>query len=79
MLTASKIKIDHPNAKAAWITIEGGPNYCHAVLVVRTDLNMDPLSADYDSDEAKSLLGAVQSCLKANPELDRLRIVPLHA
>jgi hypothetical protein len=79
MLTASKIKIDHPNAKAAWITIEGGPNYCHAVLVVRTDLNLDPLSPDYDEGEAKSLLGAVQSCLKANPELDRLRIVPLHA
>jgi hypothetical protein len=78
MLTASNIKIDHPNAKTAWITIEGGPNYCHAVLVVRTDLNLDPLSADYDADEAKSLLAAVQSCLKANPQLDRLRIVPLH-
>jgi len=74
-----KMMVDHPNAKTTWISIEGGPNYSHAVLVVRTDLNMDPLSPEYDDDKAKGLLSAVQSCLKANPSLDRLRIVPLHS
>ena len=67
----------HPHAIAAWRTIEGIPDGISLVLVIETDLSLDPRSSSYDSNAINDLMETAKAYTASNPHLDQFRIISL--
>ena len=68
---------EHPRAIAAWRTIESMPDGISLVLVIETDLSLNPRSGDYDSKAINDLMETAKAYTASNPHLDQFRIISL--
>jgi hypothetical protein len=69
---------DHPHVKGTYITVEanreGGAD---TVIVVQTDLVLDPLNPRHDEAAIGNLLECIREYQAANPDAaDRIRLQP---
>jgi hypothetical protein len=70
--------INHPNAKRTYFTWEGPWDAYHMVLVIETDLHLNPQHPDFDLNAVNTLKGqANRYILTRNRQIDHLRLLSL--
>jgi hypothetical protein len=62
--------IEHPHAESSWITMRISRREMSRVLVVETDLVLNPDDPQHDADAVADLKGAVSAYLEAYPATD---------
>lgn len=68
---------EHPNAVTIWTAIEIEPAETRMVLIVETDLQLDPLGIGYNKAKVDSLTEAARRHLAINPEHAKtIRLIP---
>ncbi|MDR3408908.1 MAG: hypothetical protein P4L68_10450 [Methylovirgula sp.] len=67
--------IANGNAKAFWVDVEVDANGSRAVLMVKTDLELDQKEDGYDAAKVKALIEDIGRHLADNPYLSSARLV----
>jgi hypothetical protein len=72
-----KLLLDHPHIKSCWITMR---IYRHddmqTVLVVETELVLNPEDPRYDGEAVSSLAEAVEAYMASHPYIDSVDVIP---
>jgi hypothetical protein len=72
-----KLLLDHPQVKRSWITMR---IYRHedmqTVLVVETELVLNPDDPRYDGEAVSSLAEAVEAYIACHPHIDSVDVIP---
>lgn len=71
--------IDSPNAVAAWVAVRVNRDASKSVLIVETDLIVDPSDPRHDAPKFHDLVAAVQQFLIDHPLIDSADIEPIGA
>lgn len=72
------MKIEHPNAKSIWTTIEVDKDGVETVLVVETDLELNAAGPAFDVAKVDALIDvAMKSFAVSGGTIDRVRLVPI--
>jgi len=69
--------IQHPNAKTVWTTIEAEAGQIKTVLVVETDLTLNPSADGYDGDAVNDLVDETVKAYGNVGTIDRIRFTPI--
>jgi hypothetical protein len=74
---AERMLYEHPNAVTIRTSVEVEPTGTRTVLIVETDLELDPLGIGYNKAKVDSLVEAARRHLAISPEHATLiRLVP---
>jgi hypothetical protein len=69
--------IKHPGAVSSWLALRVTREGVRNVLVVETDLALDPQEEEYEAGALESLLAAVRAYLAANSGVESAEINPI--
>ena len=71
--------IEHPNAVASWVAVRVNRDESKMVLIVETDLILDPGDPRHDAPVLSDLVATVQRYLLDNPFVESADVEPIGA